>query len=177
MRCFSSQVSYRNKFDEAVQAKQLAFLQRLETSLASANQLEDFRSQLAWLRGLSGGTCTEFGRTLEDMVGDILALGDGSYRQARATLSDLCIPEDQVYQVAPGADVGAIPPEQLISITGSAETCHSNRTEAVQFGDYVICKGVCKELPIVLGCNLALLWRFNGFWFHSLDLIMIFPVT
>ena len=65
-----SQISYRNKFDDAVQAKQHAFLQRLETSLASANQLEGFHPQLAWLRGLSAGTSTEFGRTLEDMVGD-----------------------------------------------------------------------------------------------------------
>ena len=160
---FSSQISYRNKFDDTVQAKQLAFLQRLETSLASANQLEGFHSQLAWLRGLSAGASTEFGRTLEDMVGDMLALGDGSYCQAKGALSDLCIPEEQVYQVAPGVDVGA-----MISITGSAETQHSTRTEAVQLGDYVICKGVCKELPIALGCNLALLWSSNGFWFHNL---------
>ena len=112
------------------------------------------------------------------MVGDMLALGDGSYCQAKGALSDLCIPEEQVYQVAPGVDVGAIPPEQLISITGSAETQHSTRTEAVQLGDYVICKGVCKELPIVLGCNLALLWSSNGFWFHNLwPDYLIFPVT
>ena len=97
-----------------------------------------------------------------------LALQDGSYCQAKGVLYDLCIPEDQVYQVAPGVDVGAVPPEQLISITGSAEAQHSTRSEAVQFGDYVICKGVRKELPIVLGCNLALLWSSNGFWFHSL---------
>ena len=79
-----SQISYRNKFDDAVQAKQHAFLQQLETSLASANQLEGFHPQLAWLRGLSAGTSTECGRTLEDMVGDTgfagwkLLSGEGS---------------------------------------------------------------------------------------------------
>ena len=80
---------------------------------------------------------------------------DGSYCEAQGVLSDLCIPEDQVYQVAPGVDVGAVPPEQLISITGSAEAQHSTRSEAVQFGDYVICKGGSQGAANCVGLQLG----------------------
>ena len=91
----------------------------------------------------------------------MLALGDGSYCQAKGALSDLCIPEDQVYQVAPGVDVGAIPPEQLISITGSVETQHSTRTEAAQFGDYVICKRGLQGAANCVGLQLGFVMEFQ----------------
>ena len=72
------------------------------------------------------------------------------------------IPEDIYYQISQGADIGHLPQDSLVIVTGLPETREKAQKAYVSPGDYVIVAGKDdKTLPIVLGVLVEFL-NYNG---------------
>ena len=138
-----------NRFEDALQAKQMGFLEKLEHTLA-ASQI-DKREGLEWFRfAVQGGL--PHGPPLEQILAD---LEDLSYRTPDAghqILDAGVIPADVYYSVAMGSDIGHMPVQTLVDFDGLPHCQTATKSATICEGNYIIVQGKKRsQLPIVLG--------------------------
>lgn len=72
------------------------------------------------------------------------------------------VPEDVYYQISMGADIGHLPQDSLVTVTGAPESRVPAQKAYVSPGDFVVVAGKDdKILPIVLGVLVELI-QHNG---------------
>eukprot|EP00435_Cladocopium_sp_Y103_P015390 s434_g3.t1 len=85
------------------------------------------------------------------MVADLRCAHLGPCQIVTRIAEPLAIPEDIYYSISMGADIGHLPQNSLLSISGLPEGHEPARKAYVSPGDFVIIPGKPDRLPIVLG--------------------------
>ena len=137
-----------NRFEDAMQAKQIAFIEKLEHTLM-ASQL-DKREGLEWFRhAVQGGL--PHGPSLEQILADLEDLTSSSGVGLGLRTSDFGVISDDVYySVAMGSDIGHMPVQTLVDFEGLPQD--APKSSIICEGNYIIVQGKKKSpLLIILG--------------------------
>ena len=96
------------------------------------------------------------------MVSDLRSAHLGPTQLVMREPDPIDIPEDIYYQISQGADIGHLPQDSLVTVTGLPEDREKAKKAYVSPGDYVIVLGKDeKVLPIVLGVLVEFM-NYNG---------------
>ena len=132
-----------NRFEDALQAKQIAFIVKLEHTLM-ASQLHKREGLESFRFAVQGGL--PHGPSLEQILADLEELTD----VGRHPLDFGIIPDDVYYSVAMGSDIGHMPVQTLVDFEGLPQP--PPKSTIMCEGDYISVQGKKKsQLPIVLG--------------------------
>ena len=124
------------------------FLKQLERVLSASGRFEQFQSGLEWLQAVGTNRGCFSGASIDEILADLRRMGSAFPIQQQGALPIL--PDDVLLAVAPGADIGPQPSENLITVDGVPGGATATRKDWVTPGDLVIIAGH-KNLPFNMG--------------------------
>ena len=98
--------------------------------------------------------------TEERMLADLKCAHLGPCQLVSRDAESIAIPEDIYYSISMGADIGHLPQDSLVSVTGLPENREPAKKAYIQPGNFCVVAGK-DRLPIVLGVLMELV-QYNG---------------
>ena len=154
------------------------FLKQLERVLSASGRFEQFQSGLEWLQAVGTNRGCFSGASIDEILADLRRMGSAFPIQQQGALPIL--PDDVLLAVAPGADIGPQPSENLVTVDGVPGGATATRKDWVTPGDLVIIAGH-KNLPFNMGVLMdfddwlyscfTCFFSLPGFFVHDLEVI------
>ena len=94
------------------------------------------------------------------MLADLKCAHLGPCQLVSRDAESMAIPEDIYYSISMGADIGHLPQDSLVTVTGLPQNREPAQKFYIQPGDFCVVAGK-DRLPIVLGVLMELV-QYNG---------------
>ena len=135
----------------AAKEKMQSWVEKYALYVASVEGAGSRQGSLQWLRDVVAGSGTPRAPTLEEILQDLLAISDQSYKPKSALSGASQFPDDVLHQLFPGSE-SRLPVSTLVRFEGAAQPAPAKARAPCAQGSMVIVRAAPEhEMPFHLG--------------------------